>query len=147
MIVTGATLHCGAFPDSLEALACLTHRRRMTPFVRLFTAVTLIVALLTGAVAGALAAEHGGHMASAAGHSGFHHAALAGAPAHGEAASHHNKAGPAVVAPCCPAAEAPGSLLPAVRLSMESALWQPGRAWAPDARAISPEPRPPKILL
>lgn len=139
-------MHGGAFADSLEALACLTHRRRMTPFVRLFTALTLIVALLAGAVAGALAAEHGGHMASAAGHSGFHHAALPGSPAHGEAAGHH-KGGPAVVAPCCPAAEAPGTLLPAVRLGMEDALWQPGRAWAPDARAIRPEPRPPKPLL
>lgn len=109
----------------------------MKRFSHIVAVLAFAVALIVGAAGGAMAHAgmdhhgavdtHGSHHSS--GHDGPHKAALT------------------IVAPCCPAAEAPAGHVVAVAVTMTETAWHPRPAHIPGARAIAPEPPPPKAIL
>lgn len=94
-------------------------------------------ALLMGAAGGAVA--HDGMVD----HHSSHHTPAHQAPVHGD----HHKAALTVVAPCCPADEAPARATLAAPVMVVAISWAPRPAHIPDMRSIAPEPPPPKSCL
>lgn len=104
----------------------------MTRLCHIFAILAFAFALLTGAVGGAMA--HAG----ATDHHGSHQA-----PGH----ANPHKATPALAAPCCPAAEAPAKHVITVTVRTVETSWHPRPEHTPSARAVAPEPHPPKTAL
>ncbi|HYG84800.1 MAG TPA: hypothetical protein VD978_00925 [Azospirillum sp.] len=116
---------------------------------RFVTALTLILALLLGAAgsssAHALMADHDTapttqHEMPCAPH-GDHQASPD--PDSGTAQKHQMP----MTAACCPAVTAPTRLDVIRTTILRRIAWHPDAAQRLDARSISPDPRPPKILL
>ncbi|HYH20399.1 MAG TPA: hypothetical protein VD995_17475 [Azospirillum sp.] len=96
-------------------------------------------ALLMGAAGGAMAHAGPDHHGSP-GHHGSHHSP---APSHEDP----HKAALVIVAPCCPAAEAPAGSVLTVTVTMAETAWHPRPECIPGTRGIVPEPPPPKTHL
>lgn len=98
-----------------------------------------IVAVLAFAVA-LLVGAAGGAMAHVEAHGAMDHGSHHGDSRHG--GSH--KAALVVVAPCCPAAEAPADHAVAVPVTVVETSWHARPEDLPDARDITPDTPPPK---
>jgi len=110
----------------------------MTRLGHLFAVLAFAFALLTGAAGGALA-QHGTRMD----HHGGHHPPPHSAPLHGDS----HKAALTLAVYCCPAAEAPAKHAVAVPVTLVDVSWHPRSEYLPNARAVAPEPPPPKTAL
>lgn len=96
--------------------------------------LAVALALLVGAAGGAVA------QVDTMDHHDSHHTPS-------DSGGSHHKAALVVVAPCCPAAEAPTGHVLAVPVRVVEAFWQGRPALYPDVRDITPEPPPPKARL
>ncbi|MBP2312505.1 hypothetical protein [Azospirillum soli] len=105
----------------------------------IFATLAFAFALLMGMAGGAMA--HAEAHPGAMDHHGTQHAPSA--PTHG--ASH--KAALVIVAPCCPAAEAPAQHGASIPERVVEASWHPRPSNAPNARDITPDTPPPKSSL
>ncbi|HYD71461.1 hypothetical protein [Azospirillum sp.] len=114
----------------------------MKRFGHIVAVLAFAFALVMGAAGGAMA--HAGPDHGAMDHHGSHHAP---APPHGDSHGDPNRAALTVVAPCCPAAEAPAGSIVTVAVTMARAVWHPRPEYTPGARDIAPEPPPPKTSL
>jgi hypothetical protein len=103
----------------------------------IFAVLVFALALLMGAAGGAMA------QVGSMNHHGSHHAPSDSVPSHD--ASH--KAALVVVAPCCPAAEAPAKHIITVVFTTVCVSWNPNPERVSGARDITPEPHPPKTAL
>ncbi|WP_137141082.1 hypothetical protein [Azospirillum brasilense] len=112
----------------------------MTRAGHIFAVLAFAFALLVGAASGAMAhvEAHGGPIDHRS-----HHAPSPSTPSHGDS----HKAALVVVAPCCPAAEAPADHVVAVAVTMVETSWHPRPDYAPNARDIAPDTPPPKTVL
>ncbi|WP_448192890.1 hypothetical protein [Azospirillum sp. sgz301742] len=117
-----------------EACATTVGMKRLG---HIFAVLAFALALVMGAAGGVMA--HDGTMD----HQSSHHAPTHQPPVHGD----HHKAALLVVAPCCPAAEAPAKAALAAPVTMAEVSWAPRPTHIPDARDIAPEPHPPKSSL
>jgi len=109
----------------------------MKRFGPIIAVLAFAFALLVGAAGGALA------QGDSMDHHGSHHPPSHSVPSPGDS----HKAALAVVAPCCPAAEAPADHVITVTLAMTETSWHPRPENIPGARDIAPEPYPPKPRL
>lgn len=100
------------------------------------TVLAFAFALVLGAAGGAMA------QVASMDHHGSHHAPSPPAPSLDDT---HKAA--LVVAPCCPAAEAPASHAVTVTVTIVHVSWTPRPEYVPGARDITPEPPPPKTSL
>ncbi|HEY0835159.1 MAG TPA: hypothetical protein VGE72_14740 [Azospirillum sp.] len=102
-------------------------------------------ALLMGAAGGAVAhagpADH--HGSGHGSRHGSHHAPADPVPAQGDS----HKVALTVVAPCCPAAEAPARHIVSVTVTTVRVSWNPRPEPVPAVRAITPDTPPPKTTL
>jgi hypothetical protein len=103
----------------------------------IFAVLVFALTLLMGAAGGAMAQV--GQMD----HHGSHHAPSDSVPSHD--GSH--KVALVVVAPCCPAIEAPTGHAIAVPMTLTEASWQSRPEYIPGVRDITPDTPPPKINL
>jgi len=109
----------------------------MTRLSHIVAVLAFVFALIMGAAGGAMA-----HVASPD-HHGSHHPPTHETPVHGDS----HKAALVLVAPCCPAAEAPASHAIAVSERTVAITWTSRAEYVPGARDITPEPPPPKTAL
>ena len=107
----------------------------------IFAVLVFAFALLMGAAGGAMAHvdAHGGSMD----HHSSHHAPSPSAPSHSDT----HKAALVVVAPCCPAAEAPRGHTITLSVTTVETSWHPRADYIPNARDIAPDTPPPKTSL
>lgn len=110
----------------------------MKRFAHIVAVLAFAFALLMGAAGGAMA--HAGPDHGSMDHHGSHHSP---APSHEDS----HKAALVIVAPCCPAAEAPAGNAITVTVTMAETVWHPRPEYMPGARDIAPEPPPPKTRL
>lgn len=111
----------------------------MKRFGHIVAVLAFAFALLMGAAGGALA--HVDMHAGTANHHGSHDTS----PTSSHDASH--KAALVIVAPCCPAAEAPDRHAIAVPSAVGEMPWHPRPEYTPGARDVTPEPPPPKTAV
>ncbi|KAA0679467.1 hypothetical protein [Roseomonas genomospecies 6] len=106
----------------------------------IFAVLVFAFALLVGAAGGAMA--HVDAHGRSVDHSS-HHMPSPTAPSHGDS----HKAALVVVAPCCPAAEAPTGHAITVSVTTVETSWHPRPDYVPNARDITPDTPPPKTSL
>lgn len=106
----------------------------------IFAMLIFAFVLLMGAAGGAMAHvdAHGGAMDH-----GSNPMPSPSAPSHRES----HKAALVVVAPCCPAVEAPTGHAIAVSVTTVEMFWHPQPDYVPNARDITPDTPPPKSSL
>jgi hypothetical protein len=104
----------------------------------IFAVLAFAFVLLMGAVGGAMAhvTAHVGPMD----HHGSQHTPSHSIPSQGDT----HKAALVVVAPCCPAAEAPADHVITVSIRTLETSWHPRPVYVPNARDIAPDTPPPK---
>lgn len=109
----------------------------MTRLGHIFAVLAFAFALLVGAAGGAMAhvEAHGGLID----HRSHHRPS----PSTGDT----HKAALVVVAPCCPAAEAPADHVVSIAVTTVETSWHRRPDYAPNARDIAPDTPPPKTVL
>ena len=124
-------------PDGSGSFKAMVGMKRLGHILAI---LAFVFALLMGAAGGAVANVE--MPAGSTGHHGSHHTPPPSAPSQ----SHH-KAALAVAATCCPAAETPVRHSIAIPVTMVEASWHPRAGFVPTARALTPDPPPPKTSL
>lgn len=106
----------------------------------IFATLAFAFLLLMGAAGGAMAHvdAHGGSMDH-----GSHHLPSPSSPSHGD----FPKAALLVVAPCCPAAEAPAGHAITVSVTTVETSWHSQPDYVPNARDVTPDTPPPRTSL